>query len=132
MQDLSEDITQREGKTQDSKKYEVLFQRDKEMSEFLERYPKMRSEQLRDQKKTKQMIVALLEHISTDLSRQTNIPTKESVEEMREDLSFKKRQVNASQNTQQRLEQELAKRTLLLCCKKREHAQTYYAQVRRI
>lgn len=111
LEDLSEDITEREGKTQDSKKYEVLFQRDKEMSEFLGRYSKMRDEQLRDQKKTKQMIVALLEHISTDLSRKTNIPTKESVEEMQNDLSFKKRQVNASQNTQQRLEQELTKRT---------------------
>lgn len=111
LQDLTVDIEEREGKTQDSKKYEVLFQRDKEMTEFLERYPAMRKEQLEDQEKTKQMIVALLEHISTDLNRQTNIPTKESVEDMKNDLSFKKRQVNASQNTQQRLEQELHKRT---------------------
>jgi len=110
LDELTTDIEERKGESNDSKKYEVLFQRDKEMSEFIDNFQDTRRAQLEDQDKTKQMVVALLEHISTDLNRQNNMPTQESVKAMREDLSFKKRQVDASQSTQQRLQQELAKR----------------------
>eukprot|EP00939_MAST-03C_sp_MAST-3C-sp1_P000010 g10.t1 len=111
LQELTADINNREGKSRDSKKYEVLFQRDKEMTQFIENFPGMSRQQVEDQEKTRQMIVALLEHMSGDIKRRTNIPTKESVEDMRDDLSFKKRQVDASQSTQKRLEKELLKRS---------------------
>jgi len=110
LDELTTDIEERKGESNDSKKYEVLFQRDKEMSDFIENFDETRQAQIEDQDKTKQMVVALLEHISCDLSRKNNMPTKESVKAMRDDLSFKKRQVDASQSTQQRLQQELAKR----------------------
>jgi len=111
LEDLTSDIEDREGKSRDANKFEVLFKRDKEMSQFIDNFPEISRQQLEDQEKTRQMIAALLEHISEDLNRQSNIPSKTSVEDMRSDLSFKKRQVDASQSTQKRLEKELAKRS---------------------
>merc|ERR1712072_1525939 len=59
---------------------------------------------------TQQMIVQLLEAMSKDLGRQDNMPSVAQVSEMQNDLSFKERQLKASQSTQERLEAELAKR----------------------
>jgi len=38
-----------------------------------------------------QVIAALLEHMQKNLSRQSRLPGKESVDDMRQDLKFKQR-----------------------------------------
>ena len=48
--------------------------------------------------------------MSKDLSRQGNLPSQEKVNTMKDDLTFKERQLEASKTTQERLEAELTKR----------------------
>ena len=48
----------------DVAKYELLVQRDKEMTAFMDKFEETRENLLNDQQKAKDMIVALLEHIS--------------------------------------------------------------------
>eukprot|EP00941_MAST-03F_sp_MAST-3F-sp1_P000985 g985.t1 len=110
LQELTTDIEERRGENNDSHKYEVLFQRDKEMSEFIENFDELKKKELKDQEKTKNMIVALLEHISRDLNRKNNMPSQSNLKAMKEDLSFKQRQVDASKSTQESLKRELEKR----------------------
>merc|ERR1719326_1390119 len=115
LEGLTRDIEDRKGDGADnSKKYEVLFKRDKEMTDFIDKFPDEKNKELKSQSESQQMIVALLQHISSDLSRQHNLPSEAKVNAMREDLSFKKRQVDASETTHQRLQQELQKRQIEL------------------
>lgn len=115
LEGLTRDIEDRKGDGADnSKKYEVLFKRDKEMTDFIDKFPEEKKKEEESQAASQNMIVALLSHISTDLSRQHNLPSEAKVTAMREDLSFKKRQVDASETTHQRLQQELQKRQIEL------------------
>ena len=61
-------------------------------------------------KKHQVTIRELLQHMSKDLSRQGNLPSQEKVNTMKDDLTFKERQLEASKTTQERLEAELTKR----------------------
>jgi len=115
LEGLTRDIEDRKGDGADnSKKYEVLFKRDKEMTDFIDKFSEEKEKELKSQTESQQMIVALLQHISDDLARQHNLPSEAKVNAMREDLSFKKRQVDASETTHQRLQQELQKRQIEL------------------
>jgi len=107
--DLQTDLTERKG-TGDSQKYDVLFQRDEEMTGFIDAFAETKENELGNQKQIQETIVALLEHISVGLKRENNMPSQGSASEMREDLSFKERQLESSQSTKSRLQQELTKR----------------------
>ena len=75
-------------------KAQALFKRDKEMTDFIDKFPEEKEKELESQAKSQNMIVDLLNHISKDLARQHNLPSEAKVNAMREDLSFKKRQVS--------------------------------------
>jgi len=111
VRDLQQTIEERNSQqAPDSQKYEVLFQRDQEMTAFIAKFDETKAAELETQKKSQDMIVALLEHTSRNMSRENAMPDKRTVKEMRDDLTFKERQMDASQSTQARLEGELAKR----------------------
>ena len=72
----------------------MLFKRDKEMTDFIDNFPQVKEKELKSHAKSQHMVVDLLNHISQDLVRQHNLPSEAKVNAMREDLSFKKRQVS--------------------------------------
>uniref|UniRef100_K3WFZ0 Uncharacterized protein n=1 Tax=Globisporangium ultimum (strain ATCC 200006 / CBS 805.95 / DAOM BR144) TaxID=431595 RepID=K3WFZ0_GLOUD len=101
------------GKDDPAQKYELLFQRDKEMTAFLESFPVKKDEELRAHRQTQLMIVKLLEHISAGMTKEDKLlPTANAsnLDEMKKDLSFKERQLESSVTTKQRLTMELQKR----------------------
>jgi intraflagellar transport protein 74 len=108
--DHEDQLEQRKSDEGTHQKYEVLFQRDQEMTQFIENYSETEKKGLQEQKDTQQVIVQLLEAMSKDLGRQNSMPTVDQVNEMQSDLTFKERQLKASQSTQERLEAELNKR----------------------
>ena len=55
-----------------------------------------------------------MSHISEGLARQGHMPNKQRVSEMRDDLSFKQRQLDSAEGTKNRLEAELKKRNVEL------------------
>lgn len=73
-QELTQDIESRKVDAGDSQKYETLYKRDQEMTEFIDRFPEMRDKELSEQSKTKETVVALLEHISNGINREVNMP----------------------------------------------------------
>ena len=74
LQDLAQDMEERKGQAGNTKKYEVLYKRDKEMTEFIDAFDSTRTAALNGQKHAQDQIVALLEHISKGLERQHNMP----------------------------------------------------------
>eukprot|EP00520_Triparma_pacifica_P000984 CAMPEP_0118662112 /NCGR_PEP_ID=MMETSP0785-20121206/16645_1 /TAXON_ID=91992 /ORGANISM="Bolidomonas pacifica, Strain CCMP 1866" /LENGTH=557 /DNA_ID=CAMNT_0006555609 /DNA_START=46 /DNA_END=1716 /DNA_ORIENTATION=+ len=111
--ELQNDLQERErgDKTKnDSHKYEKLFQRDNEMTSFLSNFDKQKGETVKDQERTRQTIVALLEHISSGIGSTEDMPSQERLEEMKDEVSFKTRQLETSQQTMARLQEQRAKR----------------------
>lgn len=113
MQSEMEERTNGSGKDDPAQKYELLFQRDKEMTAFLDAFPSKKDEELKAQRQTQLMIVKLLEHISQGMVKEDKLlPTANAsnLEEMKSDLTFKERQLESSVTTKQRLSMELQKR----------------------
>ena len=71
--DHEEQLEQRKSDEGTHQKYEVLFQRDQEMTQFIENYDETEKKGLQEQKDTQQVIVQLLEAMSKDLGRQNNM-----------------------------------------------------------
>ena len=113
--ELVSDINERLKEAGDSQKYEVLFQRDKEMSDFIDKFHEKKKRQLAEQAELEERIVAILEHISRNMDREHNLPSRgqagDRLKDMKDDLAFKSSNLAASKSTQARLEQELKKRT---------------------
>ena len=109
IKDLQNDLQDREkGNTSknDTHKWELLFQRDNEMTTFLTNFDKQKSETLTDQQRTKETIVALLEHISMGIGSSDETPSQERFEEMKDEVSFKTKQLETSQQTMARLQEQ--------------------------
>lgn len=112
--DLTSDLEERKSEGGDTKKYDVLFERDKEMTAFIESFAGTKDKEIVDQQKIQGTIVDLMSHISEGLARQGHMPNKQRVSEMRDDLSFKQRQLDSAEGTKNRLEAELKKRNVEL------------------
>jgi ribonucleotide reductase alpha subunit len=52
-------------------------------------------------------IASLLEHMSKSIARQTNLPSKGAVKDLKDDLEYKKNLVENSETTYARLKVEL-------------------------
>lgn len=110
--DLQQEIEDRKSSkgSNDAEKYETLFQRDQEMTQFIEKFEETKTKELETQRQTQDTIVQLLEHMSKDITRQDAMPSAERAVAMKEDLSFKEKSLQSSKTTQERLESELQKR----------------------
>lgn len=107
LSDLNADLTERNNGGQNEKdKYEKLYQRDREITEFIDKFDETKGELVREQEETQQRIVGLLEHISQGLESEGSMPDQARVKEMTLEASFKEQQLESSQATMQRLLQE--------------------------
>jgi hypothetical protein len=95
-------------------KYEQLLKKDAQMTQFIEGFQATVNKEMDDQMKAKENIVGLLEHISAGVNADVSNMSKARLGEMKEDLSFKSKQMETSQATKVRLEQELQKREVEL------------------
>jgi len=108
--ELAAEIEERRGEAGDSAKYEALFKRDQEMTEFIDRFPDTRAREAAEQRAAGDRIVALLEHIAEGVAREGAMPSAAAAAEMKEDLADKAGELRASEATAGRLRDELALR----------------------
>ena len=94
----------------DSDKYEKLRQRETEMSQFISQFEATRDSVAQDQVQAQDTITTLLEHISQGLEQQSSMPSQQRLREMRDEASFKERQLESSQQTTLRLTRERKQR----------------------
>jgi intraflagellar transport protein 74 len=105
--EVTAESEERRGEAGDNAKYEMLFRRDLEMTEFIDRFPEVKDKEVLEQRRVQNTVTALLEHISEGFERAKSMPNKESASEMREDLDDKQRELRASEMTAERLQDEL-------------------------
>ena len=70
-------------------KYEILYKKEKEINEFMEKYEQDKTTYSEQLTTTQETICALLEHMQKNLARQNKLPSQSQHEEMKSDLKFK-------------------------------------------
>jgi len=95
---------------QDKQKYEILYQRDKEMSEFIDNFESMRNNELNQIRGLESNIVKLLEEASRVQMTNTDLPSVEEFEKMKTDQAIKENQLGMAQETLIRVQQEYEQR----------------------
>ncbi len=88
---------------EDSQKYEILYQKEKEINQFTVKYEEEKSQYERDIADNQKIIFALLEHMQKNMTRQNRLPSHDQVDELRKDLNFKQRQLNDAEMTAAKL-----------------------------
>ena len=94
-----------------SAKYEALYQRDKKMQEFIDKFEFTQQSDATQKASLQNMILALLEHISEQEAQNAasqDVDTPFS--EMRNNLQFKEQRLQNSQNTLETVKKELERR----------------------
>ena len=79
------------GGNEEMAKYEILYKKEKEINEFMEKYEQDKTKYTEQMDNNQETIVALLEHMQKNLSRQNKLPSQSQHEEMKSDLKFKQR-----------------------------------------
>mmetsp|Transcript_44480 Transcript_44480/g.127374 ORF Transcript_44480/g.127374 Transcript_44480/m.127374 type:complete len:398 (-) Transcript_44480:58-1251(-) len=95
---------------QDQQKYEVLFTKDQEMTQFIDSFPSLKEQEERKIEDKSKNITALLESISKAVGLPADTSPDAHFSDLQDDLDFKNRQLQNAETTQQRLEADLAKR----------------------
>jgi len=106
IQEVAADTQERQSDN-DQHKYEILFAKDKEMSQFIEEFDALRADEEHKIKDKQDSIVRLLENISRSATQNL---TPEGMRDMEDELDFKNKELQNSETTQNRLEGELTKR----------------------
>jgi intraflagellar transport protein 74 len=94
----------------DAAKYELLQKRDEEMTAFMDKFDESRNTILSDQQRARDVIVALLEHISRGLDESGNMVTPDALNEMEDAKTFKEKNIATAQKTMESLHAEKRKR----------------------
>jgi intraflagellar transport protein 74 len=108
--EATSEIDERRGEAGDNAKYEMLFKRDQEMTEFIDRFPEVKDKEIIEQRRIQNTVVALLEHVAEGIERERSMPSRDAAEEMKDDLGDKKKELKASEMTADRLRDELSLR----------------------
>lgn len=74
-QDLTEKKTASAADGDEAQKYEILYQKEREINEFMERFEEDKTTYEREIGEHQQIIAALLEHMQKTMIRQNNLPT---------------------------------------------------------
>jgi len=110
IKEVISDAQERRDEGGDQQKYEILFAKDQEMSQFISSFDEHKAEEEQKMTEKQESIVRLLQNISTALSLQSHMTPEGHLRDMEDELEFKSKQLQNSETTQNRLEAELAKR----------------------
>lgn len=110
IREREQDVAEAKKHAQKAKKYEALFDRDRKMQEFIDRYPESKRAEQSARTRLQETIVVLLRHVSKQIDAQSTLPNQEKLQEMKSELSFKEKKMQNSKDTLGHLTKELEKR----------------------
>ena len=89
IKEIDSDLRDKPKENDDNQKYEILYKKEKEINEFMEKYETDRTKELEKMNGLQEMIVGILEHMQKNISRTNKLPNQNTVENMKQDLNFK-------------------------------------------
>lgn len=99
IKDISQDMVENKQQSGEEQKYEILYQKEKEINSFTEQFEQERVQYEKEIKEIQQHNAALLEHMQKNMARQNKLPTSVQVDDMKKDLQFKQGQLDNSAST---------------------------------
>lgn len=93
-------------------RYELFYEKDKEMTEFIDNFESTRKSEMEMIKQAEDNITALLEKIAKLTDRRENLPTQDQVKDWESEYTFKVGKTGDSAVTLERLRAELAERQI--------------------
>lgn len=110
IKEVTSDTQERKDEGGDQQKYEILFAKDQEMSQFISSFDQNKQEEETKMREKQDSIWRRLQNISKSLTVQSHVTPENHFRDMEDELDFKSKQLQNSEITQNRLEGELAKR----------------------
>jgi len=98
-----------QGTDENIKKYEILYQKDQEMTQFIESFEPTKQVEVAQTKTLQESIVSLLESSSEYLERKDNLPSFSQVQEMKQEYDLKTGLIRNDAMTAERLKVEYEK-----------------------
>jgi len=98
-----------QGTDENIKKYEILYQKDQEMTQFIESFEPTKQAEVAQTKTLQESIVSLLESSSEYLERKDNLPSFSQVQEMKQEYDLKTGLIRNDAMTAERLKVEYEK-----------------------
>ena len=89
IKEIEQDLREKNTQSGEEQKYEILYQKEKEINQFTEQFEVEKTQYEKEIKEHQTLISALLEHMQKDMARQNKLPTSSQVNEMKDDLKFK-------------------------------------------
>ena len=111
IKEIDSDLRDKPKENDDNQKYEILYKKEKEINEFMEKYESDRAKELEKMNQLQEVNVGILEHMAKNISRSNKLPNKGTVENLKDDLNFKQRQLDDAENTAAQLQVEVESRT---------------------
>jgi hypothetical protein len=87
-----------------------LYQKEKEINDFMEKFEEEKTEYENQINLHQDTIKRLLEHMNSNIQREKALPSANDVSGFKDDLAFKKGQLDNAENTYARLKVELEQR----------------------
>ena len=91
-------------------KYEILYKKEKEINEYMEKFESEQAEYGKQITEAQSTIEALLMHMQKTLARQNKLPSQKDVDDMRDELDHKQKQLNDAERTAAQLQVEVEQR----------------------
>ena len=110
IKEIETDLRENRKDNDDSQKYEILYQKEKEISDFMQKFEEEKTTYEQQIKDHQEMIAGLLEHMQKNLARQHKLPSQMQVDEMKKDLNFKQKQLENAESTAAKLAVEVEQR----------------------
>jgi len=110
IREVTQDAQEKKDEGSDQQKYEILFTKDQEMTQFIDGFNDSKAEEEKKMKEKQNSIQRLLENISGALALPTDVSPEAHLRDMEDELDFKSRQLQNSETTQNRLQAEMNKR----------------------
>jgi chromosome segregation ATPase len=105
-----------------ARKYDAIYERDAKMDEFIAAFPQVKNAEIENKKKMKELVVALLRHLSKEINAAAQLrdgssgssgdggPNAAKHGELKDEVSFKDKKLADSEKTLATLQADLAKR----------------------
>lgn len=110
IRDVNSDAQEKKEEGGDQQKYEILFAKDTEMTQFIDGFIQSKAAEERQLEAKQASVTQLLENISKACMLTPDVSPESHLKDMEDELDFKNKALINSETTQNRLENELTKR----------------------
>lgn len=108
--EIEADLKEQKTDTSEADKYDILHAKDKEMTEFMENFDETKEKEMAQVEDLESTISQLLFHMSSNMGREGQMPSKEEYGNLKDEKDYKKGLLGDAENTFARVKVELDQR----------------------